>query len=99
MAYGGTVKSQLPPKVPRPPSLSQNDFTVRANTSAKASPGPDSPVSSGTLPGEWHWPSLTTAGMILRANDFTMVNINLSCISDLQKKMRTLQTSLSSSSS
>ncbi|KAL3152262.1 hypothetical protein ABBQ32_001339 [Trebouxia sp. C0010 RCD-2024] len=61
MAYGGTLKSQLPPKVPRPPSLNQNDFTADASSAAKAGQGPSSPLSSGKLPGEWHWPSLTTA--------------------------------------
>lgn len=62
MAYGGTVKSQLPPKVPRP-SLSQNDFTVKASNSAEGGlGGPTSPPAAGALPGEWHWPSLTTAG-------------------------------------
>ncbi|KAA6427027.1 MAG: Serine threonine kinase [Trebouxia sp. A1-2] len=62
MAYGGTVKSSLPPKVPRPPSLSQNDFTVKASNFAR---GPQQeasgPVSPGAQTGEWHWPSLTTA--------------------------------------
>ena len=62
MAYGGTVKSQLPPKVPRPPSLSQNDFTVKASSSAKGGLEDPSSTAAGTLPGEWHWPSLTTAG-------------------------------------
>lgn len=65
MAYGGTLKSQLPPKVPRPPSLNQNDFTADASSAAKAGQGPSSPLSSGKLPGEWHWPSLTTAGTLV----------------------------------
>ena len=68
MAYGGTVKSQLPPKVPRPPSLSQNDFTVKANSSAKGGHGDPSTPAAETLSGEWHWPSLTTAGTFVEGS-------------------------------
>ena len=65
MAYGGTVKSSLPPKVPRPPSLTQNDFTVKANNFARgAQQEAASPLSPAARPGEWHWPSLTTAGVL-----------------------------------
>ena len=63
MAYGGTVKSALPPKVPRPASLSQNDFDVKAGSFAKGGPGElSSPSPLEAQQGEWHWPSLTTAG-------------------------------------
>ena len=68
MAYGGTVKSKLPPKVPRPPSLSHNDFTVKASNSAKGGQEDPSSPAAETLPGEWHWPSLTTAGTLSKGN-------------------------------
>ncbi|DBA81690.1 hypothetical protein WJX77_002971 [Trebouxia sp. C0004] len=62
MAYGDTIKSSLPPKVPRPPSLGQNDFTVKAsNFTREPQQGASSPLSPGAQAGEWHWPSLTTA--------------------------------------
>lgn len=65
MAYGGTVKSNLPPKVPRPPSLSQNDFTVKASSFAREpQQEATSPLSPEARTSEWHWPLLSTAGML-----------------------------------